>query len=139
MKLRPEYKAACSNLMNRNLSPSLDVCFRELLREEHRLATQTIFQQNKMHDNAMAYAAHRKGKGKDVQQVQYYSCKECGHIAVNCSKKSCNYCKKPGHIIKECPIRPQNRQANQAASTTVNKSILTPKMVQQMKLQPFQP
>ncbi|KAH9780093.1 protein kinase domain-containing protein [Citrus sinensis] len=57
MKLRPKYEAARSNLMNRDLSPSLDVCFKELLREEQRLATQTILQQNKMHDNAIAYAA----------------------------------------------------------------------------------
>ena len=151
MKLRPEYEAARSHLMNRDPSPSLDVCFGELLREEQRFATQTIFQQNKMHDNAVAYAAHGKGKGKYMRQVQCYSCKEYGHIAVNCSKKSCNYCKKPGHIIKECPTRPQNRQANQAVianqatvtnqtvvgSTTVDKSILTPEMVQQMIITAF--
>ena len=44
MKLCPEYEAACSNLMNRDHSPSLDVCFKELLREEQCLATQPIFQ-----------------------------------------------------------------------------------------------
>ncbi|KDO39077.1 hypothetical protein CISIN_1g045690mg [Citrus sinensis] len=115
MKLRPEYKAARSNLMNRDLSPSLDVCFKELLREEQRLATQTILQQNKMHDNAIAYAAaHGKSKGRDMRQVQCFSCKEYRHIIVNCAKKFCNYCKKPGHIIKECPTRPQNCQASQA-------------------------
>ena len=65
MKLRLEYEAPRSNLMNRDLSPSLDVCFKELLREEQRLATQTILQQNKMHDNAIAYAAtHGKSKGR---------------------------------------------------------------------------
>ena len=146
MKLRPEYEAARSNLMNRDPSPSLDVCFGELLREEQRLATQTLFQQHNMHDNAIAYAtAHGKGKGRDMRQVQCFSCKEYGHIAVNCAKKSCNYCKKPGHIIKECPTRPQNRQANQVAvanqavvgSTTVNKSALTPEMVQQMIITAF--
>ena len=114
MKLRLEYEAARSNLMNHDPSPSLDVCFGELLREKQRIATQTIFQQNKMHDNAVAYAAHGKGKGKYMRQVQCYSCKEYGHIVVNCSKKSYNYCKKPGNIINECPTRPQNHQANQA-------------------------
>jgi hypothetical protein len=34
MKLCPEFEAARSNLMNRDPSPSLDVCFGELLREE---------------------------------------------------------------------------------------------------------
>ena len=49
IKLYPEYEAACSKLMNRDHSPSLDVYFKELLREEQHLATQTIFQQNKMY------------------------------------------------------------------------------------------
>ena len=49
MKLCPEHEAACSNMMNRDHSPYLDVCFKEFLREEQRLATQTIFQQNKMY------------------------------------------------------------------------------------------
>ncbi|KAL9444096.1 hypothetical protein AB3S75_017303 [Citrus x aurantiifolia] len=146
MKLRPEYEAARSNLMNRDPSPSLDVCFKELLHEEQRLATQTILQQNKMHDNAIAYAtAHGKSKGRDMRQVQCFSCKEYEHIAVNCAKKFCNYCKKPGHIIKECPTRPQNHQASQAAvanqvvdsSTTVDKSVLTLEMVQQMIITAF--
>ncbi|KAF5471354.1 hypothetical protein F2P56_011797 [Juglans regia] len=98
--------------------------------------------------NAMAYAAHGKGKGRDMQKVQCFSCKEYGHIAAHCARKSCNYCKKPGHIIKECPIRPQNRQANvyQATvspSTSANSTIvgdssaLTSEMVQQMIILAF--
>ena len=39
MKLQPKFEATHSNLMNRNLVPSLDVCIGELLREEQRLAT----------------------------------------------------------------------------------------------------
>ncbi|KAJ4702831.1 Retrovirus-related Pol polyprotein from transposon TNT 1-94 [Melia azedarach] len=139
MKLCYEYEAARSNLMNRDPSPSLDVCFQELLREEQRFATQTIFQQDKMHDNAIAYAAlHGKNKGRDMRHVQCFSCKEYGHIVVNCAKKYCNCCKKSGHIIKECPTRPQNHQANHVTianqtvvgSTTVNRSTLTPETVQ---------
>ena len=34
IKLRPEFEATRSNLMNRNPVPSLDVCFGELLHEE---------------------------------------------------------------------------------------------------------
>ena len=34
MKLRPEFEGTRSSLMNRDSSPSLDVCFGELLREE---------------------------------------------------------------------------------------------------------
>ena len=81
-----------------------------------------------MHDNPVAYAAHGKGKGKDMRQVQCYSYKKYKHIVVNCIKKSCNYYKKPRHIIKECLD-----QANQAifahqvvvGSTTIDKSVFT--------------
>ena len=142
MKQHPEFEAIRSNLMNRAPSPSLDACFGELLREEQRLATQTTLQQNNIPNNAVAYATHGRGKVKNMQPVQCYSCKEYGHIAANCAKKSCNYCKKPGHIIKDCPTHPQNRQANvnQAVvgnqvvvgPVAVDKSALTPEMVQQM-------
>ncbi|XP_057956474.1 uncharacterized protein LOC131149757 [Malania oleifera] len=50
--------------------------------------------------------------------LQCFCCKEFGHMAANCSKKYCSYCKKKGHIIKECRIRPQNCQA-QALQTSV--------------------
>ncbi|PSR85332.1 Zinc finger protein [Actinidia chinensis var. chinensis] len=133
--------------MNRDPSPSLDVCFGELIREEQRLATQSKFQQDKMTSKAVAYVAYGKSKGRDIQKVQCFSCKEYGHIAAYCSKKSCNYCKKPGHIIKECPIRPQIRQAHayQATvgsssvgpSTVGDQSVLTPEMVQQMIMSAF--
>ena len=112
MKLCPEFEAIRSNLMNLSPSPSLDVCFGELLREEQRLATQTALKKNNMHDNVVAYATNGRGKGRNMQQVQCYSYKEYIDIVANCAKKSCNYYKKPGHIIKECPTRPQNRQAN---------------------------
>ncbi|XP_047260218.1 uncharacterized protein LOC124893166 [Capsicum annuum] len=34
------------------------------------------------------------------------------HIASNCGKKFCNYCKQHGHIIKDCPTCPQNHRIN---------------------------
>jgi hypothetical protein len=99
MKLRHEFEVTRSNLMNRDPSPSLDACFGELLREEQRLLTQATFQQDS-NPNPVAYAAYGKGKGKDMRKVQCFSYKEYGHIAANCVKKSCNYCKKHGHFIK---------------------------------------
>ncbi|KAH0688728.1 hypothetical protein KY289_016086 [Solanum tuberosum] len=143
MKLRSDFESVRSNLMNRDLSPSLDVCFRELLREEQRLVTQNAFK--KENDVTVAFAAQGKGKGRDMSRTQCYSCKEYGHIASNCSKKFCNYCKQQGHIIKECPTRPQNRRINafQArinGSTDDNSSsgqVLTPEMVQQMIVSAF--
>jgi hypothetical protein len=68
MKLRPEFEVTRSNLMNWDPSPSLDVCFGELLREEQCLLTQATFQQDS-NPNPVAYAAYGKGKGKDVRKV----------------------------------------------------------------------
>ena len=134
MKLRLEFEAIRSNLMNRATSPSLDACFGELLREEQRLATQTTLQQNSIPDNAVVHTAHGRGKVRNMQPVQCYSCKEYRQITANCAKKSCNYCRKLGHIIKDWPTRPQNRQANVnqvvVGPVAVDKSTLTPEMVQ---------
>ena len=44
-----------------------------------------------------------------MSTIQYFCCKGFGHYASNCSKKFCNYYKKDGHIIKECPIWPPKR------------------------------
>jgi len=92
--------------MNRDPSPSLDMCFEELLCEEQHLATQATLQQDKLPTNIVAYAAQVKGKGKDMRKVQRYSCKEYKHITTHCVKKYCNYYKKLGQIIRDCPIHP---------------------------------
>ena len=65
MKLRLEFKASQSNLMNHDPSPSLDMCSGELLCEEQRFATQANFQQDKLPINVV-YVAQVKGKGKDM-------------------------------------------------------------------------
>ena len=141
MKLHSKFEAIRSNLMNRAPSPSLDACFGELLREEQCLATQTTLQQNSIPDNAVAYAAYGRGKVRNMQPVQCYSCKEYGYIAANYAKKPCNYCKKPRHIIKDCSTRAQNRQVNVnqvvVGKRVVDKSALTPEMVQQMIISAF--
>lgn len=107
MKLRPEYEAIRSNLMNRDPSPSLDVCFGELLREEQCLKTQATIQHQHMTSDVVAYVAHGKNKWRDMRKIQCFSCKDYGHIATHCTKKYYNYCKKSGHIIKDYPTRPQ--------------------------------
>ena len=90
-----------------------------------------------------------------MRAVQRFSCKDFGHIAWDCPKKFCNYCKKQGHIISACPIRPERKQGTTyhaftgvSSSTTLpatlsivpipaptalaNPNTLTPEMVQQM-------
>ena len=104
MKLRPEYEPIRAFLVNRDLVPSLDACFGELLCEEQRLHNQTIIEQTRV--APVAYVAYSKRKGRDMSKTQCYSCKKYGHIAPHCPNKFCNYCKQPGHIIKECSIRP---------------------------------
>ncbi|KAG7982853.1 hypothetical protein I3843_04G074200 [Carya illinoinensis] len=106
MKLRSEYESVRSSLLNRSPVPSLDICFGELLREEQRLSTQAILEQSHS----------RPSINSKILQCFYY--KEYGHIAANCSKKFCSYCKKKDHIIKECCTCPQHRQA-QAFQTSV--------------------
>ena len=120
MKLRPEYESVCSSLLNRSPVPSLDICFGELLREEQRLSTQAILEQShgSSGTTTVAYAAQGRGPPMHSKNLQCFCCKEYRHIAATCPKKFCSYCKKKGHIIKECRIRPQNRQA-QAFQTSV--------------------
>ncbi|XP_041028457.1 uncharacterized protein LOC121268308 [Juglans microcarpa x Juglans regia] len=144
MKLRPEFESVKAGLLNRNPVPSLDICLRDLLREEQRLSTQMGMTSEKVFSVNVAYAAQRRGRNK----LQCFSCKEFGHIAHNCPKKVCNYCKE-GHIIKDCRVRPQNRQSQafqaavQPSSSSAppivssDSSILTPTMVQQMIVSAF--
>jgi len=57
----------------------------------------------------IAYAAQSRGKGRDMRQVQWFTCKQFGHVARSCNIKFCNYCKQKGHFISDCSIRPPLR------------------------------
>eukprot|EP00268_Persea_americana_P004183 TRINITY_DN11319_c0_g1_i1.p1 TRINITY_DN11319_c0_g1~~TRINITY_DN11319_c0_g1_i1.p1 ORF type:complete len:263 (-),score=23.88 TRINITY_DN11319_c0_g1_i1:1121-1909(-) len=101
MKLYGEFESVRSELMNKDPLPSLDMCLNELLREEQRLVTQNIMaQKGNILDNA--YASQAKPRNCDLSKTQCYSSKEYGHLANQCKKKLCNYCKRTGHIISEC-------------------------------------
>lgn len=82
-----------------------------------------------------------------MSTVQCFCCKGHGHFASDCPKKFCNYWKKDGHIIKECPIRPPKKNATAFTASTGSSTTpisldqqhpptavptLTPEMVQQM-------
>jgi hypothetical protein len=108
IKLKPEFEIARARLLNRDPVPSLDVCLGELLREEQRMATQSVKGQSKETSKVVNVAYVAQGKNRYKGTMQCYSCKEYGHIACNCGKKFCNYCKWNGHIIKECSTRPEN-------------------------------
>ena len=59
MKLRGDFEPVRSNLMNGNPVPRMDVCIRELLREEQRLVTQSFIEQKAQNSSPIlvAYAA----------------------------------------------------------------------------------
>jgi len=98
MKLRPEFEVAHATLLNLSPILSLDVCLGELLREERLLLNQDCFS---------CLRCTNKRKGRNMEQVQCFSCNQFGYIARNCNKKFCHYCKEHGHIITDCPTRPQ--------------------------------
>ena len=78
MKLKGEFEAIRSNLMNREPVPLLDICVGELLREEQRLITQAILEQQAQNSTPIpiAYAAQGRSKGgRDMTNVQCYGCK----------------------------------------------------------------
>ena len=104
MKLRSEFESTRSNLINRETVPSLDSYLNDLFSEEQRLLTQATMEQLKSTSVPMAYATQGKPKGTDMSTIQCFCCKGFGYYASNCSKQICNYCKKEGHIIKECLI-----------------------------------
>ena len=164
MKLRPDFEITWSNLMNRHPVPSLDAWLSELLREEQRIVTQATMEHraNVSAPVSVSSAAQGRNKGRDMHAVQGFSCKDFGHIAWDCPKKFCNYCKKQGHIISACPIRPERKQGTTyhaftgvSSSTTLpatlsivpipaptalaNPNTLTPEMVQQMIIYVFFP
>ena len=109
MKLRPDFKIARSNRIDRHPVPSLDACLSELLSEEQRIVTQAAMEHQATVSAPIfvAYAAQGRHTGRNMRVVQCFSCKAFGHIARDCPKKFCNYCKKQGHIIYACPIRPK--------------------------------
>ncbi|XP_022844351.1 uncharacterized protein LOC111367614 isoform X2 [Olea europaea var. sylvestris] len=115
MKLRPNFEATRSNMMNHYPVSSLDACLGELMREEQRILTQAAIEHRAIINThvPVAYAAQGRNKGGDMHVIQCYNCKVFDHIARDCSKKYYNYCKKQGHYISVCPIRPERK------STTV--------------------
>jgi len=100
MKLCPKFKSIRAGLIDHKPIPTLDECLGELLREEQRLASQHGIAQDTVITKIvnMAYAAQGKGRSKSLPQC--YNCKEFGHIAKNCNKKFCNYCKKKVTLLR---------------------------------------
>ncbi|XP_017416490.1 uncharacterized protein LOC108327280 [Vigna angularis] len=118
MKLRSDFEGIRPNFMHRDPVPSLDACLNDLLREVQRLLTQSIIEEQRLSTVLVAYVAQGKSRRHDMSTIQCFSCKRFGHYASTYPKKFYKYCKKDGHIIKECPIRPPRRPATTFTTTT---------------------
>eukprot|EP00268_Persea_americana_P042906 TRINITY_DN42998_c0_g1_i1.p1 TRINITY_DN42998_c0_g1~~TRINITY_DN42998_c0_g1_i1.p1 ORF type:complete len:254 (-),score=43.67 TRINITY_DN42998_c0_g1_i1:1786-2547(-) len=80
MSLRPEFESVQSALMNREISPDLDTCVQEVLREEIRLPSQ--------HNITNEPKAFAIPTSEDIalltstgQKTQCFDCKGYGHLA----------------------------------------------------------
>lgn len=80
------------------------MCLGELLREKQRLATQANIGANFSLADVVniAYSA----QGWEKSKLQCFCCKGYIHIARKCPQIVWNYCKQPGHIIKDCHTQP---------------------------------
>ena len=65
MKLRGEFEAIRSNLMNRDPVPLLDICIGKLLKEEQRFITQAVMEEKAQNSTPIhvAYIAQGKSNG----------------------------------------------------------------------------
>ncbi|RDX82534.1 hypothetical protein CR513_36659, partial [Mucuna pruriens] len=84
MKLRSNFESIRSNLMHRNLVPSLDSCLNHLLHEEQCLLILFLIEEQKSSIVPMAYVAHGKLGRHDLSVVQCFCCKQFGHYASRC-------------------------------------------------------
>ncbi|GAV60635.1 zf-CCHC domain-containing protein/gag_pre-integrs domain-containing protein [Cephalotus follicularis] len=123
MKFTSGYELLCSNLMTCVPSPSLDTCFSELIREEQHQHSQVVLDKQSLPAMVTEVAFVAEGRLGYPRTRQCYSCKDYGHIAKDCKKQFCNYCKKEGHIIMEYRCRPHNRNNAKAYHTVATQLV----------------
>ncbi|KAG5571850.1 hypothetical protein H5410_061616 [Solanum commersonii] len=110
VKLRPELESIHGSLLNRKVTPSLDVELAIVLCEETRLGTQAAIESMSLLVVALLAQKSMIGtsSGNAKRSVQCYECNDFDHIAVNCPKKKrfCAYYKITGHHILDYRRRP---------------------------------
>ncbi|CAL1378920.1 unnamed protein product [Linum trigynum] len=118
MRLRPEFEAARSTLLNRD-DLRFEGLLSHLVREEIRIRTQanidvrpsageTIFA---VAGQESAYSVNRPSfNNKPMSNdIECHFCHERGHPKKHCRQWNvCVYCKRAGHIILECRTRQRN-------------------------------
>lgn len=87
MTLCPEFESVRAALVNMEVTPDLDTCVQEILREEIRLQSQ-----NTLNEEPKAFVAPSSDTmaliSTKEKQVQCFECKGFGHMARNCEKKT---------------------------------------------------
>ena len=113
MNLRSEFEPVRAALVNREISPDLDTCIQEVLREETRLlSTHSLNAEPKalLTQPAPSSADETTMFTTRGQKPRFYECKKYGHVAQDCRRKLfCNYCKRNGHVISNCTRRPNKK------------------------------
>ena len=125
MNLRLEFEPVRAALMNQEISPDLDTCIQEVLREEtHLLSHHFLPEESKAlltplgptQANETTFFTTRG------QKPQCFECKKYEHVACECKRKLfCNYCKRNGHLISNCRRRPEKKseQSQKHGPTTL--------------------
>ncbi|KAH0693768.1 hypothetical protein KY285_020865 [Solanum tuberosum] len=89
MKLQPKFESIRGSLLNREVTPTLDVVLAAVLHEETRLGTQATM--GLMPLPAVALLAQKStistSSGNTKRSMQCYECNDFGQIAANCRKK----------------------------------------------------
>ncbi|PIN07957.1 hypothetical protein CDL12_19469 [Handroanthus impetiginosus] len=95
-------------------TPDIDMVLSAILREETSLGTQSSMDASLSVSTALLASRSNSTFAGKPSQLQCFQCKEYGHIAAHCRKRNIyNYCKKPGHIILDCPKCPNRRPPTQ--------------------------
>ncbi|CAL1404258.1 unnamed protein product [Linum trigynum] len=139
MKLRPEFEAIRSTLLNRE-DLKFDGVLGHLVREETRLRTQaqldvrpgegeTVFAAAADHSQSIAAAVQRPQFQRRVPatELECHHCHERGHLQKHCRRKNfCVYCKRNGHIVLDCRSAQRAAARSASAGTSADRSAHAP-------------
>ncbi|CAL1359551.1 unnamed protein product [Linum trigynum] len=136
MRLRPEFESVRSTLINQD-EITMDGVLGKLLREETRIHTQAklntrpgegdvvyaapsgSYGLERSGDHAFAVGCPHFQQRVPMSELECHHCHVKGHLQKHCRQRNiCVYCKKPGHIVLDCPSL-QNRSRSSAGARSI--------------------